>query len=54
MELNNCFNLDRFHCVTQNFAVTNVCHNKIQSVQHIVELTYRISLTESTGVISFI
>jgi len=54
MKTNNCFNWDRFHWVTQKFVVTNMCCNKMQSVQLIAELTYRILLTESTGVISII
>jgi hypothetical protein len=52
MKLNNCFHGDKFHCVMQKFVVTNMCHNKMQSVQLIAELTYRISLKEPTGVIS--
>jgi len=54
MKLNNFFNGDRFQCITQKFVVTNMCRNKMQSVQHIAELTYRSLLTESTGVISII
>ena len=48
----NYFNGYRFHSVTQKFVVTNMCHNKMQSIQHIAELNCRILLTESTGVIS--
>lgn len=54
MKLNNCFNGERFRCVTQKFVVANMCRNKLQIVQIRAEFTYRILLTESTGVISII